>query len=339
VEEALPKMSPAGSSPNGKAGRDGPGAAASTAAWDLLVVGAGPAGLAATIYAARAGLRTAVLERGAPGGQMATADRVENYPGFPEGVAGVELGLKMEEQSRRFGVTFLTADAGATGLQLTGSDKTVAGQRARAVVVATGARPRRLGLPGEDRLAGRGVSYCATCDGAFFRGKRVAVIGGGDSAVTEAAFLAKLAAKVFVVHRRDGFRAAPTLVERVRALENVELRLGRVPVSVEGSGTVEALVLREAAGGEALGREERLELDGVFICVGTDPETGFLKGQVELDRAGYIITDQEMRTSVPRVYAAGDVRVKGLRQVVTAVADGAVAAMTAEKDLVALAQG
>ena len=332
-------MSPANSPRNGEVGRDGPGTAASTTAWDLLVVGAGPAGLAVTIYAARAGLRTCVLERGVPGGQMATADWVENYPGFPEGVAGVELGLKMEEQARRFGVTFLTADAGATGLELAGSDKTVAGQRARAVVVATGARPRRLGLPGEDRLAGRGVSYCATCDGAFFRGKRVAVIGGGDSAVTEAAFLAKLAAKVFVVHRRDGFRAAATLVERVRALKNVELRLGRVPVSIEGSGGVEALVLREAAGGEAGAREERLELDGVFIYVGTDPETGFLKGKVDLDKAGYVITDQEMRTSVPRVYAAGDVRVKGLRQVVTAVADGAVAAMTAEKDLAALAQG
>ncbi len=300
--------------------------------WDLLVVGAGPAGLAAALYGARASLATAVLERGVPGGQIATVDSIENYPGFPEGISGFELGQLLEKQARRFGAEFLFGDAGAAGLDLAGRVKTVGGHRARAVIVATGAHPRKLGLPGEERLGGRGVSYCATCDGAFFRGKRVVVIGGGDSAVTEAIYLSKLAAKVTVVHRRDQFRAAPTLGERLQAKPNVEVKWNRVPVSIEGSERVEALVVRASQGGESAS-EERIETDGVFIYVGMDPDTAFLKGQVDLDAGGYVVTDPYLRTRLPRVYAAGDVRVTPLRQVVTAVADGALAATTAEKDL------
>lgn len=296
---------------------------------DLLIIGGGPAGLSAAIYGARAGLDSVVLERGIPGGQIATVDSIENYPGFPEGVSGAELGEKMRLQAERLGARFHAADVDTRDLDLASRPKTAGGLTARAVIVATGARPRKLGIPGEDTFGGRGVSYCATCDGAFFRGRRVAVIGGGDSAITEALYLSKLAAKVVVVHRRDTFRAAPSLVERLRDRPNIEVKWSRVPVAIEGGGKVECLVLREA-GGKA---EERLETDGVFVYVGMDPVTDFVRGKVDLDQQGYVVTDEALRTRVPLVYAAGDVRAKGLRQVVTAVADGALAATTAERDL------
>ncbi len=307
--------------------------AAGSKVWDLVIVGAGPAGLAAAIYGCRAGLATVVLERGLPGGQVSAIDSIENYPGFVEGVSGFELGRRMWEQAKRFGAAFVSGDAGGSDLDLGAKVKVVGDCRARAVILATGAHPRKLGLPGEERLAGRGVSYCATCDGAFFRGRRVAVVGGGDAAVTEAMFLSNLAARVTVVHRRDQFRAAPTLVLRLRARENVESRLGWAPVSIEGGEKVESLVLRRVTGLGEAGDEDRLAIDGVFIYVGIDPETGFVRGKVNLDPGGYIITDGELRTSIPRVYAAGDVRVKELRQVVTAVADGAQAASTAAREL------
>jgi len=297
--------------------------------WDILVVGAGPAGLSAALYGARAGLWTAVLERAMPGGQAATVDRLENYPGFPDGVSGAELGERMRRQATRFGAVMLTGDAAGGTLDLAGNPKTVAGHRARTVILATGAHPRSLGIPGEAELRGRGVSYCATCDGHFFRGQPVAVVGGGDSAVTEAAFLARLASRVTVVHRRDRFRAAATLVDRLREHPNVDLKVPRVPVRIEGSESVEGLVVQDPAGGG----EETLAVRGVFIYVGLDPETGFLQGKVELDAWGYIVTDELLRTSVPGVFAAGDVRAKHLRQVVTAAADGALAAMAAEQYL------
>ncbi len=300
--------------------------------WDLLVIGAGPAGLTAALYGARAGLSTVVLERGPVGGQIAVVDRVENYPGFPGGLSGAELATKMEEQARLSGAAFVSGDGSASGLDLASPVKTVAGLRARAVIIATGARPRRLGLPGEQRLGGRGVSYCATCDGPFFRGRRVVVIGGGDSAVTEAIFLSRLAATVTVVHRRERFRAAPSLVGRLRQAANVNFRLGRVPVDIVGEERVEAVLLKPRGAGEEV-EPERLEAEGVFIYVGLDPESGFVRGHVDLDDQGYIVTDEVLRTRVPRVYAAGDVRAKELRQVVTAAADGALAAMTAERDL------
>ncbi|MCL6581080.1 MAG: FAD-dependent oxidoreductase [Firmicutes bacterium] len=295
--------------------------------WDLLVVGAGPAGLAAAIYGARGGLGTLVVERGLPGGQIALVDRVENYPGFPEGLSGAELAQRLQEQALRFGAVLTTGEV--TGdLDLASPLKKVAGHLARAVVLAPGARPRRLGVPGEDRLVGRGVSYCATCDGAFFRGRPVAVVGGGDSAVTEALYLSRLCSRVTVVHRREHFRAAPSLVERLSRVPNVEFCLGRVPVEIEGEQKVEGLVVRGPEGSF-----ERLEVEGVFVYVGLEPETAFLRGELELDQAGYIVTDESLRTSLPRVWAAGDARVKELRQVVTAVADGALAATAAQVEL------
>jgi thioredoxin reductase (NADPH) len=296
--------------------------------WDLLIIGAGPAGLAAAVYGCRAGLDTAVVERGMPGGQISTVHSVENYPGFPEGISGLDLGRRMHEQAKRFGAVFIPGDAAGPDLQLGSPVKVIAGQHSRAVILATGARPRKLGLPGEDRLAGRGVSYCATCDGAFFRGRRVIVVGGGDSAVVEALFLANLAAEVVVVHRRDQFRAAPALVGQLRSRRNVQFRTGLIPVAIEGRDAVEALVVRQADGD----REERLSADGVFVYVGFDPETAFLSAQIDLDSAGYVLTDRDLRTSAAGVYAAGDIRAKELRQVVTAVADGAVAAATAARD-------
>lgn len=302
-------------------------------AYDILVIGAGPAGLAAALYAARGGLRTVVVERGPVGGQIANVDRVDNYPGFPEGVSGSDLAERMEEQARRFGAVFSVADAGIGAIDLASPVKTVGGMRARAVILATGARPKGLGVPGEEKLRGRGVSYCATCDGAFFRDRRVAVVGGGDSAVTEALFLTRLASKVTVVHRRDRFRAAPFLVDRLLSAGNVELKMNRVVVAIQGEEKVESLVLRHPRDSARESHEERIDLDGVFIYVGLSPETAFVKGKVDLDRDGYVLTDEVMRTRVPRVYAAGDVRAKELRQVVTAVAEGALAATTAEKDL------
>lgn len=297
--------------------------------WDVLVVGAGPAGLTAALYSARAGLKTVVLERGMAGGQIAAVDRVENYPGFATGISGAELAMGMERQAREFGAVLVGAEVTADGLDLASTEKQVAGHRASAVILATGAHPRKLGIPGEDRLWGRGVSYCATCDGAFFRGKPVMVIGGGDSAVTEALYLTRLASRVCLVHRRAEFRAAETLVRRLTQAGNADLILGRVPVEIVGEDTVERVVLRRTEGGPP----EPVEAAGVFVYVGMDPETEFLRGHVDLDPRGYVITDEHLRTRVPGVYAAGDVRIKELRQVVTAAADGAVAAMTAEKDL------
>jgi len=297
--------------------------------WDLLVVGAGPAGLAAAAYGARAGLRTLVLERGTPGGQIATVDLVENYPGFPEGLAGWELAERLRGQAERFGAHIVAGEVGGDGFDLVSPLKTVLGRKGRAVVLATGAAPRKLDVPGEDRLRGRGVSYCATCDGAFFRGRRVTVIGGGDSALTEALYLSRVAAWVTIVHRRDSFRAVADLVQRVKARSNVDVLWNKVVVGIEGGDKVQAVRLRDVRNGG----EQTLETDGVFIYVGLEPATDFLKGTVDLDPDGYIRTDEFLRTNLPFVYAAGDVRRKSLRQVVTAVADGALAAMTAERDL------
>lgn len=301
---------------------------------DLLIIGGGPAGLTAALYGARGGLDTVVLEMGAPGGQAGLTDRIENYPGFPEGITGLELAMKFAEQAQRFGARLETATV--QGVDFTGSVKKVLSSsgtfEARAVIIASGAHPRPLGVPGEEEFRGRGVSYCATCDGAFFRDKKVAVIGGGDLAVEEALFLTRFASQVTIIHRRDTLRAAKILQERARDNPKISFAWNTVVTRIKGGEKVEGLELKDVGSGAV--REEAF--DGVFIFIGLEPNTSFLQGVVTLDAQGYIVTREDLATSVPGVFAAGDVRVKEFRQVSTAVGDGAVAAMAAERYLASL---
>ncbi len=295
---------------------------------DLAVAGAGPAGLTAAIYGARFGLRTVVFEKLAPGGQIATADMVENYPGFPEGISGAKLGELMEAQARRFGAEII-AD-GIASLEKPGeyfalTTESGARFRASALIIATGADPKKLEIPGEAEFTGRGVSYCAVCDGMLFKGKTVAVIGGGDSALSEARYLASLARKVYIIHRRNEFRAQNYIVEQVRNLGNTEFLTPYVPVEIRGKDRVESLVIENRET-----REQReIALDGVFVYVGLVPNSGQFLGLVDADQAGFILTDELMRTRTPGLFAAGDVRAKPLRQVSTAIGDAALAAQGA----------
>ena len=286
--------------------------------YDVLIVGGGPAGLTAGLYAARAGLSVVLAEQAFAGGQASTTDILENYPGFPEGVGGPELMMNFEAQAQRFGLEekYVTIDS----LELAGDVKRAhAGGEvieARAVILAMGAQRRKLGAPGEDMNVGRGVSYCATCDGAFYRGKHVAVVGGGDTAVEDALYLAR-ASKVTLIHRRNELRARGAMVKRLRDNENVDFLLEtQVTNIVRGES---GLTLSLSTGGT-------LDVDGVFIAVGTEPISALVRDQVALDPAGYVIAGEDTKTSVPGVFAAGDLRGKPLRQVVTAAADGAVAA-------------
>ena len=286
--------------------------------YDVLIVGGGPAGLTAGLYAARAGLSAVLAEQAFAGGQASTTDVLENYPGFPEGVGGPELMMSFEAQAQRFGLEekYVQIDE----LELDGDVKRAhAGGEvieARTVILCMGAQRRKLGAPGEDMNVGRGVSYGATCDGAFYRGKRVAVVGGGDTAVEDALYLAR-ASKVTLIHRRGELRARGAMVRRLRENENVDFRLEAQVTNI--ARDAEGLALRLSTG-------ETLRVDGVFIAVGTEPISALVKGQVELNAAGYVVAGEETKTSVPGVFAAGDLRAKPLRQVVTAAADGAVAA-------------
>jgi len=298
---------------------------------ELAIIGGGPAGLAAGIYAARAALKTILFEQAMPGGLAASTEIIENYPGFPEGVGGPDLALKMESQARKFdleiaysGVEELAKKDGQFILKTDDGEFQV-----RAVILATGAKPKFLEVKGEKEFHGRGVSYCATCDGAFFREKKVAVVGGGDSAVEEALFLTKYADKVYIVHRRGELRATKYLQEKARGNAKIEFRLNQVPLEINGQSVVEGIALKDVRSDQT----SRLAVDGVFIYVGHSPISEMVKGLAELDEKGYIITDEDLRTSTPGLFAAGDVRRKSLRQVVTAVADGAIAAVSAEKYL------
>lgn len=304
-------------------------------AFDLAIIGAGPAGLAAAIYAGRARLSTVVFEKQYPGGQAFNTDRIDNYPGFPESISGPELTERMAEQARVHGAELRSADV--TGVVLRGHPKRLITSEGdvvcHTVIVASGAQPRKLGVRGEAQYAGRGVSYCATCDGPFFRGKRVAVVGGGDAALAEAVFLARLAREVYLIHRRTELRAVRALQEKAQAQPNISFLLPAVVEEIlGGDGQVRAVRLVATGappGGGAI--PDSLPVDGVFVYVGNDPATGFLAGELQLDEQGYVLTDSEMRTSEDGVFAAGDVRRKGLRQVVTACGDGAVAAMNCER--------
>jgi thioredoxin reductase (NADPH) len=294
---------------------------------DTIILGAGPAGLAAAIYAARSGLRTEVFEQAYPGGLAGTTDLIENYPGFPEGVSGMDLGTRMYEQAIRHGARLVNAAV----MRLWAEDGSVlaatGGSTARAAsaIVATGSTPRKLGIPGEAELAGKGVSYCATCDGPLYRDQVVAVVGGGDSALQEALFLARFAAKVIVIHRRDRFRAAEVLQDRVRRIEKIDLVMNAVPKAISGTTEVRGIEIEYGA----TGRTEILAAQGVFVYVGYSANVGMLGPEFALSPSGFLLAGPALETSVPGVFAAGDVREKTLRQVATAVGDGATAAMSA----------
>lgn len=298
--------------------------------YDLMIIGGGPAGLTAGLYASRAKLKTLLIEKNLAGGQIAATDHVENYPGFTAG-SGQELTEIMEEQAKKFGTAFLAA--GVTAVQLQGREKVVSttqGQfRAPAVILATGTASRRLGVPGEAEFIGRGVSFCATCDGAFYEELPVMVVGGGDAAVEEAVYLTRFAEKVYLVHRRDALRATAVVQEKAFANKKIEFVWDSVVKEIQGDELLERVVVKNVKSG----MEKIIAVNGVFVYIGFLPNTAFLEGQVKLSASGYIITDDCMATSVPGVFAAGDCRQKLLRQVVTATGDGATAAFAAEKYL------
>ena len=299
--------------------------------YDLAIIGGGPAGLSAGIYGARAGLKTVILERLSPGGQVVTTDIVENYPGFAKPISGYELVGKMLEQATKFGVeihsgevTGITASSGEDRKIISIGDESVS---PLAIIIATGAQHKRLGIPGEDRFWGRGVSCCATCDGMFYRDKQVVVVGGGDTAVKESIFLTRFASKITLVHRRDRLRATKVLQDRILSMKDkIEFAWGNVVEEIMGSDKVEAVRLKRVDSDE----RSVLECDGVFVFVGFTPNTEFLRGFLEMDERGYIITDDDMTTSVPGVFACGDVRKKLFRQIITACGEGATASFAAE---------
>lgn len=303
--------------------------------YDILVIGGGPGGYTAALYAARAGLDVLVLEKLSAGGQMALSHQIDNYPGFEEGIDGFTLAEKMQQQAERFGAKTEYAQVESVELQV--FPKRVLTDEGdfygKAVILATGADHRELGLPREKELVGRGVAYCAACDGMAYRGKTVVVVGGGDSAASDALLLSRIAKEVILVHRRDTLRATKVYHAPLMKAENVTFRWNT---------TVEELLHGEKLTGLRLqnvqtGQEETLSCDGVFISVGRKPATGFLEGQLKLDGGGYIVAGESTETGIPGVYAVGDLRTKQLRQVVTAVADGAMAAHMAEAYLAGLA--
>ncbi|MDA8405225.1 MAG: thioredoxin-disulfide reductase [Desulfobacteraceae bacterium] len=296
--------------------------------YDLVIIGGGPAGLTAAIYAARARLKVVILEKSAPGGQILVTDWIENYPGFPEGLAGADLVEKMTAQARRFGAEIeinqvISLDVAGKIKRLTLNDRVIT---AKAVIIGTGASPRKLGVSGEEAFYGKGISTCATCDAPFFRNSVVAAVGGGDTAVQESLFLTRFAKKVYLIHRRDQLRATRILQERASENDKIEIIWDSVVTSVNGSDAgVQGITVKNVKTGEA----KDLAVDGCFIWVGVLPNTAFLKDAVALDPGGFVVVNSKMETSVPGVYAAGDVRNTPLRQVATAVGDSAIAAFEA----------
>ena len=298
--------------------------------YDMIIIGGGPAGYTAALYAARAGLDTLVIEKMSAGGQMALTGDIENYPGF-ESVDGFTLGSRMQAGAERFGAK--TKYAEVKSVELDKEIKSIKTSRetffARTVAIATGADPRRLGIEGEDGLVGSGLHYCAHCDGRFYKDKTVLVVGGGNSAAADALYLARLAAKVYVVHRRDSLRATKIYHEPLMKAENVEFIWDSVVTDYKVDGRVKGVGLKNLKSGEA----SELAVDGVFVSIGRNPVTSLFEGQLTLDEGGYIVADESTRTNIEGVYAIGDVRAKALRQVVTAVSDGAVAVHYAEEYL------
>ncbi len=296
---------------------------------NVIILGSGPAGCTAALYLGRAGFRTQVFEGSQPGGQLIITDDVENFPGFPEGIGGMEIVSRMKRQAEKFGVEFILdaaedLDPGPDPLRVKCCD---GWRETDAIVVATGASARWLGARNEVDFRGRGVSACATCDGAFFRGKPVAIVGGGDSALTEALFLSRFASRVTLIHRRQGFRGARINQERVRKNPKIDLLLDTVVEAVKGEGRVQALGIRNVKTGET----SDFPVDGLFIAVGHDPNTGFLKGKVAMDEKGYLVTFEGTATNVPGVFAAGDVADPTYQQAVTAAGMGCQAALDVER--------
>ena len=302
--------------------------------YDMLIIGGGPAGYTAALYGARAGLSVLVIEKLSAGGQIALSPMVENYPGFEEGIDGYTLGEKMLAGAERFGAETLLAEV--TGVSLAGEVKTVETTEGtllgRTVVLATGADAKSLGLPKEKELLGRGISHCAACDGMFYKGKTVAIVGGGNTAAADALQLSRICKKVILIHRRDTLRATKIYHQPLMDAENVEFRWNSSVMELLADGRLTGLRVQNLKTGE----ESILECEGLFVSIGRSPNTGLVQGQLELDGAGYIVADESTRTSLPGVFAAGDVRTKELRQVITAAADGASAAHYAEAYLASL---
>lgn len=294
--------------------------------YDVIVLGGGPAGLSAALYAQRAGVSVLVLEQTMYGGQMMSTPDIENYPGVPK-LSGVDLVMQFYQQVTDLGVEILLE--GPQSVELTGPVKEVRTAantyRGRTVIIANGAQRRKLGVPGEEALAGSGISYCATCDGALYKGKEVAIVGGGDTALEDALFLANHCSRVHLIHRRDAFRGGKLLAQAVTARENIQIHYDSVTEEVHGDPRVEAISLRNVKTQETT----RLEVSGVFVAIGLEPQNQIFAGQVELDPAGYILAGEDCRTNLPGVYAAGDTRTKTIRQIVTAASDGAIAAIEA----------
>ena len=299
--------------------------------FDVIVIGGGPAGYTAALYTVRAGLKTLVLEAVAPGGQMNETIQIDNYPGFSEGIDGFTLGRKLWEGAEKFGAE--TRFEQVISAELTGKEKVIAttggSYQAKAVVIATGAGHRHLGVNREEELTGRGVAYCAACDGNFYRGKTVAVVGGGNSAAADALLLSRIAKKVYVIHRRDSLRATKIYHDPLLQAENVEFCWNSTVEQLLGEDRLSGVALKNVQTGE----RSELSLDGLFISIGRKPATELFAGQLKLDETGYIVADESTKTSLEGVYGAGDVRTKPLRQIVTAAADGAAAAHAIEEYL------
>lgn len=302
--------------------------------YDMVIIGGGPGGYTAALYAVRAGLDTVLLEKFSAGGQMALTDQIDNYPGFENGIDGFTLAEKMKQGAERFGAQ--TKYAEVKNVDLNASPKVIETSEGtfygRTVVFSTGANPRELGLPEEKELVGRGVAYCASCDGMFYRGKTVVVVGGGNTAAEDALLLSRLAKKVILVHRRDSLRATKVYHEPLMQAENVEFRWNSVVTELLHDAKITGVKLKDVQTGE----ETVVECDGVFVSIGRKPATELVKDQLTLDQSGYVVADESTRTNIPGVYAVGDVRTKALRQVVTAVADGAMAVYYAEEYLAQL---
>jgi len=291
--------------------------------FELIIIGGGPAGLTAGIYAKRAGIDAILIEKALPGGLITTTELVENYPGFPEGVSGIDLGQKLEDQAKKNGLDIIFGKA--VRIEVNKGHKVVFTEEnsysTKTVIIATGSEPKKLGVPGEEDFIGKGVSYCATCDGPFYKDKNIAVVGGGNGALEEALFLTKFAKLVTIIHRRKDLRADKMLIDRAASNPKIFMKLDTLVDEIKGDEKVRSLKLTDTSSN----KKSSMNVDGVFIYAGLMPNTDFVKENIKLDDNGHIITDEKLATNIPGIYAAGDVRKKILRQVVTSVADGAIA--------------